>query len=124
MEKFFGCSGKMVKPSASTVKSIIKKVQKGELVTIEQIRKNLANDFDVQTACPASITKSLQFLSKEDNSICYWRVVKKKGELISKFPNGVEGRALLLRKEGFEIDFSKENSVVIGFETKLGKLVS
>ncbi|VAW45838.1 hypothetical protein MNBD_GAMMA02-742, partial [hydrothermal vent metagenome] len=54
--------------------------------------------------------------------VCYWRVIKKKGELIAKFPNGVEGHALLLQKEGFEIDFSKKNPVVVGYEANLVKL--
>jgi len=122
MEKFFGCSGEMVKPSTDTVKAIVKKIRKGRLVTLEQLREKLACDFSVQTACPASTTKALQLLSKEDQPVCYWRVVKKKGELIEKFPKGVEGHASLLQEEGFEIDFSKKSPVVVGYETKLAKL--
>ena len=34
MEKFFGCSGKMVKPSLSTVKKVVKKVRKGKVITL------------------------------------------------------------------------------------------
>jgi len=122
MKKFFGCSGKMVKPSSDTVKEIVKKIRKGKLVTLEELRDKLAQDFGVQTACPASTTKALQLLSKEDRPVCYWRVIKKKGELISKFPKGVEGHAALLQKDGLEVDFSKKNPVVVGFETKLVKL--
>ena len=55
MENFFGCSGKMIKPSADFVKAIVKKVPKGKLITLEQLRKKLASDFSVQTACPASV---------------------------------------------------------------------
>lgn len=122
MEKFFGCSGKMVKPSPETVKSVVRKIRKGKLVTLNQLREKIAKDFSVQTACPASTTKSLQILSKEDDSICYWRVIKQKGELIAQFPNGVKGHAVLLEKEGFEIDLSKKTPVVMGYETKLSKL--
>lgn len=121
MEKFLGCSGKMVKPSAETVKALVKKAHKGKLILVEQLREKLADDFGVQTACPASTTKALLLLSKEDQSICYWRVIKKKGELIAKFPNGVDGHASLLQKEGFEVDFSKKNPVVVGYESKLVK---
>jgi len=121
MEKFFGCSGKMVKPSTDTVKAIVKKIRKGKLATLEQLRGKLASDFGVQTACPASTTKALQVLSKEERPVCYWRVVKKKGELIAKYPNGVEGHASLLQKEGFEIDFSKKNPMVVGYDSKLTK---
>ncbi|VAW74806.1 hypothetical protein MNBD_GAMMA12-3280 [hydrothermal vent metagenome] len=122
MEKFFGCSGRMVKPSPETVKSVVTKIRKGKLVTLNQLREKLAKDFSVETACPASTTKALQVLSKEDKPICYWRVIKQKGELISKFPNGVKSHALLLEKEAFDIDLSKKNPVVVGYEAKLSKI--
>lgn len=122
MEKFLGCSGKMVKPSTDTVKAIVRKIRKGKLVTLEQLREKLAGEFGVQTACPASTAKALQLLSKEDQPVCYWRVIKKKGELIAKFPKGCEGHAALLQNEGFEIDFGKKNPVVVGYEAKLDKL--
>ena len=123
METFFGCTGKMVKPSLSSVKAIVKKIRKGKLVTIEQIREKLAKDFNVQTACPASTTKALVILSKEPKSVCYWRVVKKNGELLAKYPKGVEGHASLLKKEGFTIDLKKTKPVVIDYKTKLSNLV-
>lgn len=119
MEKFLGSSGEMVKPSAATVKTVVKKIAKGKLATLEQVREKLASDFDVQTACPASTMKVLKVLAEEEPSVCYWRVIKKKGELITKFPNGVQGHALLLKNEGFEIDFEKKTPVVIDYETKL-----
>ena len=122
MEKFLGCSGKMVKPTTDVVKAIVQKVQKGKLVTLEQIREKLAREFSVETACPASTVKALQILSGEEQPVCYWRVIKKKGELISKFPNGIEGHASLLQKEGFEINFRKKNPVVVNYEAKLLKL--
>lgn len=122
MEKYLGSSGEMVKPSPASVKAIVRRIRKGKLATLEQVREKLASDFDVQTACPASTTKALQVLSKEERPVCYWRVIKKKGELFAKLPNGVEGHASLLQNEGFEIDFSKKNPVVVGYEAKLAKL--
>jgi hypothetical protein len=64
MEKFFGCSGKMVKPSADTVKTVVRKIRKGKVVTLYQLREKLTKDFSVQTACPASTTKCSPSLSK------------------------------------------------------------
>jgi len=122
MEKFFCGSGSMGKPSADTVEVQLKKVQKGKLITLDQLREKLAKDFKVQAACPASTTKALVNLSKEEKPACYWRVVKKKGELISKYPNGFEGHAALLENEGFEIDFSNKTPVVVQYEKSLGKL--
>lgn len=122
MEKFLGCSGKMVKPSPESVKSILQKVRKGTLLTLGQLREGLAKDFSVQTACPASTTKALQFLSNEEVPVCYWRVIKQKGELINKYPGGVEGHAKMLEREGFKVDFSKKAPFVVDYETKLSKL--
>lgn len=119
MEAFLGCSGKMVKPSTHAVKELVKKIRKGKVITVDQLRDKLAKDFHVQTACPASTTKALRILSKEEYPICYWRVIKKKGELIPQFPNGVKGHALLLEKEGFEIDLTRKVPVVIEYEAKI-----
>ena len=122
MEKFLGHSGNMVKPSVETVKTIVKKVRKGKIITLDQLREKMANDFSVQTACPASTTKALQILSKEEKPICYWRVIKKNGELIAKFPKGLEGHAALLESEGFEINYKKRTPTVVDYENKMGKI--
>lgn len=121
MEKFFGCSGKMVRPSPDTVKALVKKIRKGKVVTLDQLREKLAKDFGVEAACPASTTKALQILAKEAKPVSYWRVLKKNGELMPKFPGGVDGHAELLQGEGFDVDFSKKAPVVMGYEKKLGK---
>jgi len=121
MEKYFGCSGKMVKPTSSTVKAVVRKIRKGKIVTVGQLTEKLATEFGVQVACPASTNKALVELSKEEKPVCYWRVVKNKGELILKYPNGEKGHAKMLQKEGFEIDFSKKTAVVIDFKSKLCK---
>jgi hypothetical protein len=119
MEEFFGCSGKMVKPSTETVKALVQLIHKGDLTTIDLIREKIADDFKVKVTCPASISKALKLLSNESNPICYWRILKRKGELISQFPNGLEGHASLLEDEGFEIDKSKKKPVVLSYETNL-----
>ena len=119
MEKFFGCSGQMIKPSASTVEAVVSKIPRGKLITLEQLRNEIAAKYKVQTSCPAHTTKILQILSKEDEPTCYWRVIKKKGELIAKFPGGIEGHALLLEKEGLKINYDRKIPVVLDYETKI-----
>lgn len=119
MEKFFGCSGKMLKPCAATVESLVKKIPKGKLVTTELIRTKLAADFNVQTTCPAATDKALQAIANGNKKTAYWRVIKKKGELIAKLPGGAENHAALLKKEGFRIDDKGKTPKVINFEEKL-----
>lgn len=121
MEKFLGCTGKMVRPSPDSVEALLGKIRKGEISTIPHLRERIAKDFKVDTACPAATLKALQLISKKEKAKCFWRIVKAKGELISKFPGGVEGHADLLEGEGHKIDFSKKVPVVIGYESKLSK---
>lgn len=121
MEKFLGCAGQMVKPSPDTVEALVGKVKKGKLATISQLREKIARDFNVDAACPAATLKALQLISKKEQAKCFWRIVKEKGELISKFPGGVEGHAELLQREGHKIDFSKKVPVVADYGSKLSK---
>jgi len=122
MEKFLGYSGKMLKPTVDIVRELVIKIEKGKLSTLERIREELASKYNVNTSCPASTLKALQLLSKEEQPVCYWRVIKKNGELISKFPDGVNGHAFLLEEEGFEINFNKKNPVVVNYEMNLSEL--
>jgi len=119
MEKFFGCAGKMIKPSTDGVQAHVKKINKGRLITLEQLRKEIAKEFEVEVACPAGTLKALQLLSQEVKPVCYWRVVKKSGELISKFPGSFEGHGSLLEREGFQINYERKVPVVIGYESYL-----
>jgi len=119
MEKFFGCSGKMLRPCPATVEDLIKKIPKDKLSTTELIRKKLAAEFEVQATCPATTDKALQTIANSAAKTAYWRVLKKKGELIAKFPGGVEGHAKLLRKEGFTIEKNGKVPSVKDFTNKL-----
>lgn len=119
MEKFLGCTGKLVKPSPDTVESLLRQIRKGKIATISQLREKIAKDFNVETACPAATMKALQLISKQEQAKCFWRVVTAKGELISKFPGGVAGHAELLLREGHQIDFSRKVPFVIEYASKL-----
>ena len=119
MEKFMGCSGKMVKPAPRTVEKLIGQIRRGKLTTLVHLREKLAIDFGVETACPAATLKALVAISKQEKPKSYWRVLKPKGELISKFPYGLDHHAEQLEVEGFEIDFSKKTPVVLDYSSKL-----
>ncbi|HZU86732.1 MAG TPA: MGMT family protein [Anaerolineaceae bacterium] len=114
--RFFGCSGKMLLPSASTVTALIQKIPQGSLITTYQLRVVLANQFNVQAACPVTIMKALKEIAQTPNTnIPYWRVIKKNGELIAAFPGGVEHHAEHLRMEGFSIGGIGKKQTVINF---------
>lgn len=126
MEKYFGCSGKMFKPSPNTVTSLVKKIPKGQVVTIDTMCKKLAKKFKTEVTCPATTEKSLCVAAAEaaakKTHLPYWRVLKKSGELIRKFPGGIEGHAAHLRAEGHKIVAAGKSKGVGNFERVLHKL--
>jgi hypothetical protein len=119
-EKFFGCSGKMLAPSIATVAAAIKKVPKQKLITTELLRRKLAEQFEVQACCPVTMQKALTAIATDTHSkVAYWRVVKKNGELITKFPGGAVGHAARLRQEGVEVDESGKKPTVVDLAARL-----
>ncbi len=123
MEKYFGCSGKMLKPSPNTVASLVKKIPEGRVVTINVLCEMLAKKFKTEIACPATTEKSLCLAATESvvkhTRLPYWRVLKKNGELIRKLPDGIEGHAANLMKEGHKIVATSKSKGLKDFESVL-----
>jgi hypothetical protein len=105
-------TGRFVIPAPMEVNEIMKKVPKGKLTTINQIRAVLAEKHGVNFACP--ITSGIfawvaAHAAEEDAAegkkdiTPYWRTLKSGGELNPKYPGGVEAQASHLREEGHEI---------------------
>jgi 6-O-methylguanine DNA methyltransferase, DNA binding domain len=119
-EKFFGCSGKMLAPSANTVAAFLQKMPAHKLITTELLRTKLAAQFNVQATCPVALRKALQAIANDaGNKVAYWRVVKKKGELLSSYPGGLNTHAALLSKDGFVVDMTGKAPKVKDFEESL-----
>ena len=123
MEKYFGCSGKMLRPSPTTVASLIAKIPEGRVATIDVVCKELAKKCRTDVACPATTEKSLCLAASEsvtkNTRLPYWRVLKKNGELIQKLPNGIEGHAANLMKEGHKIVPKNKSKGLEDFESVL-----
>ncbi len=111
MQKRFG-SGTMLVPSPKEVDACIRRVHKGSVATVSQIRRFLAGQYSVDAACPLTTGIFIRIAAEaaeEDASkgktriTPYWRVVKDDGSLNPKFPGGVERQAERLRAEGHRI---------------------
>jgi alkylated DNA nucleotide flippase Atl1 len=117
LERFFGYSGKMLKPSITTVETLISKIPRNKLITINQLRKELALQFKVQVTCPSDTKQALKAIANNlSTQIPFWRVIKTNGELIDYFPGGRMGHAALLTQEGFVIDSSGKVPKVVDFK--------
>lgn len=119
MEKFFGGCGEMVRPSVETVVKLVKQIPHGKVTTIEALRSQIAQRFEVFAACPAATMKSVMQAIEQGENFCYWRLVKKGGQIISGFPGGIKEHKQLLEQEGFVIDESGKAPIVEDFASRL-----
>ncbi len=113
------------------VDEVIRKVPKGKLITLNQIREKLAKDFKAESTCPLTTGIFLRIVSEvveEDKKTGkkkispYWRVIRENGSLIDKFPGELKTQARCLKDEGHKILSDKKVPKVKEFERYLYKL--
>lgn len=119
MERFFGGCGEMVRPSVKTVVTLVAQIPRGKIATIEALRSRIACKSKVFAACPAATMKSVMQAIEHHENFCYWRLVKKGGQIISQFPGGVKEHKRLLEQEGLVIDESGKVPMVEGLASRL-----
>ena len=111
MQKRFG-TGTMLIPKPLDVDALIRKIPKGQVVTVSQLRGKLAKDVHADSACPMTTGIFIRIVAEtaEEDSQAgrrritpYWRVIKTDGSLNPKFPGGVEAQGAHLREEGHTI---------------------
>ena len=117
---YFGGLGQMLLPSPTTIEAVLQQIPQSKLLTTDQLRKHLADQFNVQGTCPVTTKKVLQAIAHDPSSDTpYWRVIKQNGELNSIFPGGVAGQAARLEQEGFIIDSTGKAPKVKHFKENL-----
>ena len=121
--------GTMLIPTPKLVDNLIRRIPKGKLVTVSELRRRLAADFEVDVTCPLTtgiFVRIAAEAAEEDRMngrkriTGYWRVVKEDGTLNPKFPGGVNQQSYYLRREGLAIVRNgKKPPKVKEFERKL-----
>jgi hypothetical protein len=111
MSKRWG-EGTMVIPAPIEVDALMKRVPKGRVATINELRITLATKHKVDFACPLT-TGIFSWIAANAAAEAeaagakrvtpYWRTLKNGGELNPKYPGGVEGVARRLRAEGHKV---------------------
>jgi hypothetical protein len=123
--------GTMLIPTPKLVDALIRKVPKGKLITVSELRRKLAADFSCDVACPLTTGIFVRIASEtaeEDRAhgrqriTPYWRVIKDDGSLNPKFPGGAERQSRYLRSEGFRVVKARKVAAVQDFENKLYRL--
>jgi alkylated DNA nucleotide flippase Atl1 len=108
----WGVAGRMVIPAPREVDAMMRRVARGRLITVNQIRVALARKHGVATACPITTGIFASIAARaagEDEAegrrrvTPYWRTLKGSGELNPKYPGGLAEQRKRLRAEGHEI---------------------
>ena len=108
--------GTLLIPRPLDVDALVRTVEKGKLVTVDQIRRGLAREYGGDNTCPLCTGIFLRIAAEAAeeelaNGVTeitpYWRVVKAGGGLNDKFPGGVDAQANHLREEGHTIEPGK-----------------
>ena len=122
--------GKMLIPRPLDVDTLMRRVEKGKVATVSQIRERLAEDHHADFTCPlvtgiflriAAEAAEEELREGAEQVTPYWRVIRADGSLNEKFPGGVEAQAACLREEGHGIEPGKGKKPprVLDFERAL-----
>ena len=124
-------TGTMVVPAPLEVDEVMRKVPKGKLLTINEIRQHLAKKHGVTITCPittgifawiAAHAAEEAADSGKKRFTPYWRTLKSGGELNPKYPGGVANLQRHLEAEGHRVVQKGKRFVVEGFEKALARM--
>jgi alkylated DNA nucleotide flippase Atl1 len=123
--------GMMVIPAPREVDAMMKRVPRGKVVTINELRKAIAKKHGVRVGCPITTGifawiaahAAAEAARKGAPRITpYWRTLKSGGELNLKYPGGLQGLKKKLQAEGHRVAPKGKRWVVVDFEKRLAKL--
>jgi hypothetical protein len=123
-------SGTVVIPAPLEVDAIMKRVPRGKLITIDLIRRSLAQRHKATMACPITtgIFAWIAAHAAEDEVhegrkrvTPYWRTLKAQGELNPRYPGGVAHLRARLEAEGHTVVQKGKRLVVANYERALFK---
>jgi hypothetical protein len=117
--------GTFVVPAPLEVDGLMKRVRRGKLTTIDQLRKSLAKKHRVTIACP--ITTGIfawiaAYAADEAEQwgrsriTPYWRTLKAGGELNPKYPGGIKNLRARLAAEGHRVTKKGKRYFVADYE--------
>jgi hypothetical protein len=124
-------TGTMVVPAAIEVDELMRRVPKGKLVTINELRTALARKHKVDIGCPITtgIFAWIAAHAAEEDAAAgkaritpYWRTLKTGGQLNEKYPGGIPALTAKLKAEGHRIVQKGKRYLVTDYEKALARL--
>lgn len=120
--------GTVVIPAPKEVDALMKKVPKGKLTTINEIRKKLAKIHKATIGCPittgifswiAAHAAEEKIKDGKKRITPYWRTLKSGGIINEKYPGGVDNQKAILKSEGHNIVKKGKYFIVEDYENKV-----
>jgi hypothetical protein len=120
--------GTMVVPAPLEVDALMRKVPKGKLATVNELRTALAAKHHVTFACPLTtgiFAWIAAHAAQEAESAGakritpYWGILKNDGQLNPRYPGGVAQTAKRLQAEGHRVIQRGKRSFVLEYEKAL-----
>ncbi len=130
MSKRWG-RGTVLIPAPLEVDEMMRKVPRGRLVTINEIRSALARRHNATIGCPlttgifawiAANAAEEQRRQGNQDITPYWRTLKKGGVLNEKYPGGADAQKRLLEQEGHRVVPKGKRYVVADFEKSIARI--
>jgi len=121
-------TGVMVIPAPREVDEVMKRVPRGRLITINEIRSALARKHKADFGCPittgifawiAAHAAAEAEAAGHKRVTPYWRTLKSGGQLNEKYPGGLPTQSRLLRREGHKIVRRGNRAFVEDFQSAL-----
>ncbi len=118
-------SGTVAIPAPREVDAIMRRVPRGKLITINEIRERVAKKHGATIGCPitcgifawiAANAADEAAAAGEKDTTPYWRTLKVGGELNPKYPGGVERIKKLLEAEGHRVVAKGKRLVVTDYQ--------
>ncbi len=117
-------------PAPREVDALMRRVPRGKLTTIHELRQAVARDQGAEIGCPIT-TGIFSWIAAQaaaeteaagaTGATPYWRTLKAKGELNPKYPGGIPDLAARLEAEGHVIVQKRNRYFVQNFERSLAR---
>ena len=110
------------------VDAIMKRVPRGKLITINEIREKIARDAGATIGCPITtgIFAWIAAHAAEESAAAgakkitpYWRTLKSGGQINPKYPGGLSAMKNRLKSEGHHVVNKGKRMFVANFERSL-----
>ena len=123
--------GTMLIPAPIEVDEVMRKIPRGKLITINEIRSLLAARHGATITCPITTGIFAWIAAHAADEAAeggrkritpYWRTLKSGGQLNPKYPGGLQGIRKLLEAEGHSVVLRGRNLIVEHYEESLAKV--